>query len=551
MPDPALTGVPASPGRAGGPVFVVEEQPQALAFVEAATPEAAAAAAEQVAQQLEGLAAARRQGAPEAAAVLEAQALIARDPALGSAIDDALASGTPVAEAVVAAAEGFAAQLEESGDEYLAARAADVREVGRLLVAGLAGQPTSRLAGLERPSVVVAGELTPADTLGVEEGRILAFVTEAGGVTSHVAIVARELGIPAVVGVAGAVGAARRSGAAGAQVDGETGTVAWLGPEELAGAATAGKASAALDLDAAPVPVMANAGSVAAVRAAAALGLRGIGLFRTEFLFLSRPVAPSEEEQAHAYAAACEAMGAHPVIVRTLDAGSDKRLPYAPAPPEPNPALGRRGVRLWLASPDLRDAQVRALVRAGAGHRNLWVMVPMVASREEMEQSRRSFEEEAGRAGAPLPPLGMMVELPAVAVALEGFRGLVEFVSVGTNDLAQYALGADRELEWPEHLSELNPGCLRLVAEAVRGAHGLGIKAGVCGELAGRPEGAVFLAGVGADSLSLTAGSAGTVLKALRLAGPEACRRAAEGALEAADAGQARSLLREAAGLSP
>jgi phosphoenolpyruvate-protein phosphotransferase (PTS system enzyme I) len=550
MPEPALTGVPASPGRAGGPLFVVEEQPQALAFVEATSPEAVAAAADEVAGQLETLAAARREGAPEAAAVLEAQALIARDPALGSAVDEALARGAPVAEAVVAAAEGFAAQLEESGDEYIAARAADVREVGRLLVAGLAGQPTSRLAGLQRPSVVVAAELTPADTLGVEEGRILAFVTEAGGVTSHVAIVARELGIPAVVGAAGAVAAARSSGAAGAQVDGEAGTVAWLGPGELAGVARIG-AAAALDLDAAPVPVMANAGSVAAVRAAAALGLRGIGLFRTEFLFLSRPAAPSEEEQAQAYAAACEAMGPHPVIVRTLDAGSDKRLPYAPAPAEPNPALGRRGVRLWLASPDLRDAQVRALVRAGVAHRNLWVMVPMVAGREEMEQARRSFEEEARRAGAPLPPLGMMVELPAAAMALEGFRGLAEFVSVGTNDLAQYALGADRELEWPQHLSELNPGCLRLIAEAVRAAHRLGIKAGVCGELAGRAEGAVFLTGVGADSLSLSAGSAGAVLEGLRLAGPEGCRQAAEGALEAADAAQAGALLREAAGLSP
>jgi phosphoenolpyruvate-protein kinase (PTS system EI component) len=290
---------------------------------------------------------------------------------------------------------------------------------------------------------------------------------------------------------------------------------------------------------------MANAGSVAAVRAAADRGLRGVGLFRTEFLFLARPAAPGEDEQAEVYAAACGAMAPHPVVVRTLDAGSDKRLPYVPAAAEPNPALGRRGVRLWMTNEELRDPQVRALARTAAQHENLWVMVPMVAAPEEMRQVRDLFAAAGGR--GPTPPIGMMVELPATALAVDTFAGLVDFVSIGTNDLAQYALGADRELEWPPYLQEFNPGALRLIAEAIRAAHRAEVKVGVCGELAGKPEGAVFLVGLGVDSLSLGAASAGPVLEALRRAGVARCQEAARSALEAPDAGEALSLLRAAA----
>ncbi|MBO0683785.1 MAG: phosphoenolpyruvate--protein phosphotransferase, partial [Candidatus Dormibacteraeota bacterium] len=532
-------------GRARGPLFLVQEAETAPRPV-AATPESLAGAAEQVGRRLEALAAARRQEAPDAASILEAQALLARDPALLTTVEESLAAGRPASDAVTGAVEGYAVQLEESGDEYLAARGADVREVGRLLAAALAGESGARLGGVDRPSVVVANELTPADTLAAEPGRILAFVTETGGPSSHVAIVARELGIPAVVGAAGALSAARASAAAGAEVDGESGTVSWLGPGELTGPAAASR-PVSLHLETVPVPLMANAGSVAAVEAAAGAGLHGVGLFRTEFLYLSRPSAPGEEEQVEAYAAVCAAIAPHPVNIRTLDAGSDKRLPDLPGGPEPNPALGRRGVRLWLAAERLRDLQVRALVRAGARHPNLCVMVPMVAAREEMEAVRRLFETEARREGVGTPSLGMMVELPAVAIRLESFRGLVDFVSLGTNDLTQYALGADRELEWPPQLTEFNPGVLRLIAAAVGGAHRLGIKAGVCGELAGQPEGAVFLTGVGADSLSLSAASAEPVADALARAGRELCQEAARAALEAPTAVEALDLLRSAA----
>src|SRR2546428_4153136 len=368
MPEPQsdapLEGIPASPGRARGPLFTVEEEAQHTGEPDlaGATSEEVAAAAERVARQLEDLAGDRRARAADAAAILAAQALMARDPARQAAVDESLAAGRGARTAITEAIEGYAGQLEQSGDPYLAARGADVREVGRLLIAWLAGRRRSGLARLPEPSVVLAEELTAGDTLAAEPGSILAFVTETGGATSHVAIVARELGIPAVVGAAGALAAASRAGAAGALVDGAEGTVTWLAAGEMGREdPVAASGVRPLDLDAAPVPIMGNAGSVAAVRAAADLGLRGIGLFRTEFLFLSRAAPPGEDEQAEAYASACATMTPHPVVVRTLDAGSDKSLPYMPVAREPNPALGRRGVRLWLAHEELRDTQVRAL----------------------------------------------------------------------------------------------------------------------------------------------------------------------------------------------
>src|SRR5438105_1144512 len=335
MPEPrpgaTVGGIPASPGVASGPVFLVkEDQLPGGPGSSATTSDQVAAVAERIARGLEELAEARRQQAPEAAAILEAQALMARDPALQASVDQSLAAGHEATDAITRAADGYAREIEGAGDPYLAARGADVREVGRLIVAGLAGPQAPRLAALVEPSVVVAHELAPADTLAAEAGLILAFVTESGGVTSHVAIVARELGIPAVVGAAGAVAAAREAGTTGALVDGTAGRVTWLRASELEGAGGAAGRAPLQDLDRAPVPIMANAGSVTTVRAAAELGLRGVGLFRTEFLFLARLGPPDEDEQAEAYAAACAAMSPHPVVVRTLDVGSDKRLPYLP-----------------------------------------------------------------------------------------------------------------------------------------------------------------------------------------------------------------------------
>jgi phosphoenolpyruvate-protein phosphotransferase len=493
-----------------------------------------------VAVRLEELAERRRGQSPGAADVLDAQAMMLRDPALESAIDALVAGGASAEEAAAAAAEGYAKQLEALDDAYLRERAADVREVGRLLVAELTGVAGSRLEGLVRPSIVVARELSPAELLSVEPQFLLGLVTELGGPTAHLAIVARELGIPAVLGATGAVEAA--GGSQGAEMDGGSGEVRML----AAGvAASRGRRSTRrLPVEKSPVRLMANVGSAQAAQLAAERGAAGIGLFRTELLFLGRDGPPAEERQAEEYATACRAMAPHPVVVRTLDAGSDKALPYLPVEHEANPALGRRGIRLWLAHEGLHQPQIRALLRIAAEHPNLRVMLPMIGARDEVQAARRLFEREAGGGRTPLPPLGMMVELPAAAVALDAFSGLVDFVSLGTNDLTQYALGADRELDLGEGLSEFNPGVLRLISTCVESAARLGLDAGVCGEMAGTPEGAVFLAGAGATSLSMSADSLERVLATLTSFGIERCRDASRAALAAADSTAARLALR-------
>ena len=469
--------------------------------------------------------------------------MMLRDPAMEATVGELLPN-LGVVQAVVVAAERYAAQLESLDDAYLRERARDVREIGRLLVAELTGASRSRLAELQRPSIVIAHELSPADTLSVDPTLLLALVTEAGGRTAHTAIVARELGIPAVVGVDGVVGVASDDDAQAAEVDGDSGEV-WLLEQAIA-AGRGRRATGRLAVERAPVALMANVGSAKAALIAAARGAAGVGLLRTEFLFLGREGPPSEEEQVREYAAACRALEPHPVTVRTLDAGSDKALPYLSLPPEPNPALGKRGIRLWLAHRELWEPQVHALLRVAAEQDNLRVMLPMVAATEEVKEARALFLSEARRQKLPIPPLGMMVELPAAAASVKAFAGLVDFVSLGTNDLAQYALGADRELEWRPELTEFHPGVLRLIATCLEEASSQGLDAGVCGEMAGLPEGAVFLAGAGATSLSMAAGSLPKVLRTLSRLGLDRCRKAAQAAMSAPDAKAARRALRRA-----
>jgi phosphoenolpyruvate-protein phosphotransferase (PTS system enzyme I) len=540
-----LRGAPAAAGRAAGPLFVVEE-PAAAATAATAGLDAVRAAAERAAGRLEQLGRRRREGSPAAADILDAQAMILRDPALEAEVERRLPE-QPAAAAVEAAARHYADELAALDDPYLSARAADILEAGRLLVAELEGRGGSRLAGLDKPAVVAARELSPADLLSADAALLLAVVTETGGLTSHAAIVARELGIPAVVGVEGLLAAARTARAA--EVDGGAGEVRLLA--EVPAAAMRGTQRRRLPVERAPVRLMANVGSARAAEQAAARGAAGVGLFRTELLYLGEASAPSEDRQAAEYAAACRALAPHPVTVRTLDAGSDKALPYLAAPPEPepNPALGRRGIRLWLAHRELWEPQVRALLRVAAEHHNLRVLLPMVATPDELREARARFRAEARRRrAAAVPPLGVMVELPAVAAALAPFRGHADFVSLGTNDLTQYALGADRELAWDAALSELHPGVLRLVAGCLAEAAALGLEAGVCGELAGVPAGAVFLAGAGATSLSMGAGSLPAVLRALVRLGLDGCRARAQAALAAPDAVSARRALRSRSG---
>lgn len=520
-----LRGLGVSAGRASGPVHLAGipagagSRPAATDYEEAVR---------QVTARLQELAAGTRAPQSEAAAILEAQAQMASDPSLRAEFEVERAAGQGADDAVTRAADRLAAQLDALPDEYLRERAQDVREVGRLLASAFRGTAASRLAGLRSPAVVVAAELAPADTLSVDRKLLLAIVTETGGPTSHAAIVARELGIPAVVGVSGAVAAARRH--PDVAVDGTAGEVVFGSGFRVS---EPGGGAGRLRPGSSPVPLLANVGSASAVAAAAERGAQGVGLFRTEFMFMSAEGPMPEDEQAAVYAQACAAMAPHPVVVRTLDTGADKPLPYLPPNPEPNPQLGRRGVRFWLPSAKLWRPQVRALIRTAADHENLWVMLPMVAAREDMLGARRHFRDEARRLGGRVPALGMMVEVPAVAAALDAFDGVADFVSLGTNDLTQYTVAADRGLAWGAEYSEFNPGVLRLIAKALADAAALGMHSSVCGELAGTPEGAAFAVGAGVGSLSMTAASLLRVADALGRLGVDGCRELTRRALEA------------------
>ena len=533
----SLKGTPASSGVAAGPVFVVKEQ----------APEAGvgtcdyASAVAAVADRLERMAAALPAGRDEAAAILRAQGAMARDPALATAVAGLESRGRNRVDAIRLAASAYADRLAAIDDPYLKERAADVREIGRLLVAEVRGASPSRLATLARPSIVIARELSPSDTLGAPAGMLLGIATEEGGVTSHAAIVAREMGVPAVVGAAGILAAAMAHVAA--ELNGDTGEVTFLDQVEVRSAAAA---EVRLDVSAAPVALMANIGSLQSAQAAARRGAAGVGLFRTEFMFMSEHGPMSEDDQAAVYEAVCSTMSPHPVVIRTLDAGADKPLPYMRPTQEPNPQLGRRGIRLWLGHEELWRPQVRALIRAYGIYPSLKVMLPMVAARGEMVTARRLFATEAANMGLSVPELGMMVEVPAAAAALRTFEGVVDFVSLGTNDLTQYTVAADRGLDWEEDLGEFNPGVLRLITSAISEARGMGISAGVCGELAGHPEGAVFLVGVGVNSLSMAVDAMPTVLDAIAPLGPDRCRLAADTALVALDARSALGALRHA-----
>ena len=534
-----LMGIPASPGSAAGSVFVVGEPPAQTA-VSSTGMEGVRQAMARAAAGFEELAARVRERSPQGAAVLEAQALLAQDETVEAEVREGLDGGGDAITAVWAAYEKHAAQLEApAGDSYLGARAADLREVGRAIVDALTGRPAGRLLGLTSPAFVIAHDLAPADTLSVAPELLLGIVTEVGGATSHAAIVARELAVPAVLSVNGAVAAA--SGARSAAVDGGSGTVRFSPEPAVESSRGTASATAGSRLPEAWLPLCANAGSIQTVVAAARRGAQGVGLLRTELFYLGRATAPTEEEQVAFLRDACAAMSPYPVVLRTLEAGSDKALPYVEPRREPNPALGARGVRLWLAHPELAVTQVRAILRAQAEHGNLRVMLPMVAARSEVEAARALFVQEGDSLGLQLPPLGIMVETPAAAIALPSFEGVVEFVSLGTNDLSQYAAGADRELSWQEDLREWNPGTLRLIQRALLDARALGLEAGACGELAGSPAGSVLLAGLGATSLSMSAGSLDLVAQALRALGRDGCIAAAQAALAERTAAGARS----------
>ncbi|MBB4674930.1 phosphoenolpyruvate--protein phosphotransferase [Crossiella cryophila] len=539
MSGTQLVGVGVSPGQAAGPVVrVAEPLPEPSAGPAPADAAAEAAlikpAADAVVAELNRRAAAVE---GESRVVLETTAAMAADPALLAEAEKLVRDrGLPAPRAVFEAANGFATMLAAAGG-YLAERARDVHDVRDRIVATLLDVPMPGVPTLTAPSVLVARDLAPADTAGLDPALVLALVTEEGGPTSHTAILARSLGIPAVVACRGVLAL----DPAGLVVDGGTGLVTAPGGTVAAQAVARGPKvewnGVGKLADGHRVKVLANVGSAEDAKAAVATGAEGVGLFRTEFCFLSATEEPTVAAQREAYAAVLAPFQGKPVIVRTLDAGADKPLPFLNTVEEPNPALGVRGLRIARESAGVLDRQLEAIVAAAADTgAEVSVMAPMVATAEEAAW----FAERARAAG--VTRAGVMIEIPAAALAAREVLDAVDFVSLGTNDLAQYVFAADRMLGALATLNDpWQPALLRLIALVGEAATATGKPAGVCGEAAADPDLACVLTGLGLTSLSMN--NAALTQVGARLAGVrlDACQLAARAALAAKDPAHART----------
>ncbi|HTG48532.1 MAG TPA: phosphoenolpyruvate--protein phosphotransferase [Actinomycetota bacterium] len=560
--DGVLRGVPASPGVAIGPArrFTTPELtvpavlPTRGADTERAALEAALADARgTIARRRDDVAA--RAGRARAA-IFDAHLLFLDDDELLEPALRGIRDGEPAAAAWNAAVQELAAGWSALEDPYLRARAADLRSVGREVLAAILGVEAPR-PELPAAGILLADDLEPADTAGLDPATCLGIATAAGGPTAHAAVLARALGIPAVVGLGPALDAVPEGATLG--LDGEGGSV-HVDPaasvlvaleetrrarDEEAAIARAHTAEPAVTRDGERIEVAANIGRPEDVAAAVAAGCDGVGLFRTEFLFMAREVMPDEDEQEAAYRAAAVALGGRPLLVRTLDAGADKPIAWLPQDPEPNPFLGIRGLRLGLARPDVLDVQLRALVRTAADH-PVRIMFPMVTTLEELRAAREALERARTATGAAAEPeVGVMIEVPAAALAAGHLAGEADFFSVGTNDLTQYTMAADRGNARVATLADpLHPAVLRLIGFAAEAAAAHGRWTGVCGELAGDPDATALLLGLGVRELSMSAPAIPSVKEAVRATDLGDARKLARAAIELATAAEVRDAVR-------
>ncbi|HOE42630.1 MAG TPA: phosphoenolpyruvate--protein phosphotransferase, partial [Rhodoferax sp.] len=493
-----------------------------------------------------------RLGAPQAAIFAAQRELIADVDLLREALASILRGHGP-AWAWQRALQARIEKLQAVADPLLAARALDLRDVGERVLAHMLGIERQCLV-LTKPSILVAEDLTPSDTLQLDMNFVVGLAISSGGPTSHTAILARTLGLPAVVAAGSALLAAPEGQSA--VIDGSVGAV-YLGVSEAdqdtAAAVIARQLAArnalregrylpATTTDGHTVEVAANVANAKQASVALEAGAEGIGLMRTEFLFLERNSAPDEEEQYRVYRDMTEVMGGRTLIIRALDIGGDKKVPYLNLPKEENPFLGVRGARLLLIRQDLLYTQLRALYRAGA-HGPIRIMFPMVTHTSEIEALRIHCERARAEVNGPQLKIGIMVEVPAVAVMADKFAPLVDFFSVGTNDLTQYTLAIDRQHpELAPQADSLHPAVLDLIARTVAAAKKHGTWVGVCGGLAGDPLGARILTGLGVDELSMSAQDVAAVKAALRGDSFSAMQALAQRALAAGSADEVRAL---------
>ena len=564
-PGAGLTGLSGAPGIVSGPARHLGSAEPEIPTGSSGDPEAEWAALTGALEHARAEIGATRESVAArageySAAIFDAHLLFLDDEALlGPTRHAIFEEGRNAAEAWHAAAEAVAADYRNLDDDYMQARADDLTGVARQVVAALTGHPAG--LSLTRPGIVIAADLTPADTAALDRKLAHGIATAAGSPTSHSAILARSLGIPAAVGLGDALLEVLEDTAL--LLDGDAGVV-YVEPadelvaeygrksaarEEAAREALARAAEPAVTRDGQPVEVVANIGSPDDVPPALANGAEGVGLLRTEFLFLERASMPTEDEQYAAYTRIAQALEGRPLVLRTLDVGADKPLSYLPAQTEANPFLGVRGIRLALARPELLETQLRAVLRTSVEH-PLKVMFPMVATLEEYRQARSALErvrEELEQAGTAVPKeleVGVMIEVPAAALAAEVFAPEVGFFSLGTNDLTQYTMAAERGNASVAGLADgLHPSVLRLIRIVADAGSRHDRWVGVCGELASDPVAVPVLVGLGITELSANAPAIPAVKQAIRSVDADAARALADEALRLSSASEVRALV--------
>ncbi|MEO2216472.1 phosphoenolpyruvate--protein phosphotransferase [Chromobacterium vaccinii] len=538
--DSQLAGVGASPGIAIGRIvhhrlqeFDVPEHGKG-ANVEQ---QAFSRAAEEASAQLDLVKAQLTDPAKQA--ILSMHQELLQDPELLAQTYTGLADGKSAAWSWRAAFSAYSARLEAQDNPLLRERANDIRDVGRRVLALLAGV---KQAALELPagSILIAEDLAPSDTAALDPSKVMGFCTRTGGATSHVAILARSLGIPAICGISQS--ALKLPEGLQVILNGNEGTLA-IAPtaddiaaaeRDIARLAERRAAEAessmrpAATRDGARIDVVANIRNAADAREAVAKGAEGVGLLRSEFLFDNRDTAPTEAEQAAEYCAVAEALGKErPLVVRTLDVGGDKPLSYLPLPKEDNPFLGLRGIRVSLERPDLLRTQLRAILQA-APLTQLHIMFPMVASLEELRAAKAVLAEEQAALGVSGVKVGIMVEVPSAAVLAARFAPEVDFFSIGTNDLTQYVLAMDRgHPQLAKQADALHPGVLAMIALTCEGARAHGKWVGVCGGLASDERAAPLLVGMGVTELSVSTPAVASVKATLARWSMDECRELA------------------------
>lgn len=566
MPTKTLRGIGASPGIATGPVYRYDGQQFTITQHHSSDPQheraSLEAALSQGKQEIHALfIQAKENVGTHEAGIFEAHEMFLDDPELLEQVYEMIEKQQATAAyAWQETTKQYAAQLRAIGDTYLSARATDLEDVAQRVLRILQGAEEQEL-GITEPSIIVAHDLTPSETIKFEGQKIRAFCIAEGGPTSHVAILAKALGIPAITGLGSSINQLTN----GMQiiVDGTSGEI-FLEPDRVTLASYEQQAQAfmrarldafqathqpAITTDNHRVEVAANIGSPDQVDAALHHGADAIGLLRTEFLFMERTTAPDEEEQYATYLSIFQAMDKRPIVVRTFDIGGDKPASYLNMSGEMNPFLGIRGARLALQHSELLQTQLRALLRAGSGH-NLKIMFPMVSTIGEFETLRahitKTQEALAERSVdyARQVEIGIMIEVPSAAIMADVFAPQVDFFSIGTNDLTQYVLASDRTNAAVAYLADaLHPAVLRLIRLVVDAAHAHGKWVGLCGELASNILATPVLLGLGLDEFSMTASFIPTIKQRLRLCDTEQARAIAHHALSLRDANEVTAYL--------